>query len=228
MTLETNLSRRGFLIVAASSVATLAGCATSSPEGRIAPLPVVVKRPVGPPTSAELEAMYGPLQDGGFLIPATPYQQIDPTFYRQRVIDPTGEAPGTIIVDNSERRLYHVLGSGIAMKYAVSVGRDGFIWTGSETVTRKTEWPTWTPPEDMRAREAKKGKILPVSMKGGLDNPLGSRAIYLGSTIYRIHGTNQPSSLGKAQSSGCIRMANEDVEHLYAQVTTGATVIVRD
>lgn len=136
--------------------------------------------------------------------------------------------PGTIIVDNSERRLYHVLGSGLAMKYAVSVGREGFIWTGTEKVTRKTEWPTWTPPEDMRAREAKKGKILPVSMKGGLDNPLGSRAIYLGSTIYRIHGTNQPSSLGKAQSSGCIRMANEDVEHLYAQVTAGVTVIVRN
>lgn len=137
-------------------------------------------------------------------------------------------APGTIIVDNSERRLYHVLGSGLAMKYAISVGREGFIWTGSEKVTRKTEWPTWTPPGDMRAREAKKGKILPVSMKGGLENPLGSRALYLGSTIYRIHGTNQPSSLGKAQSSGCIRMANEDVEHLYAQVTTGVTVIVRD
>lgn len=137
-------------------------------------------------------------------------------------------APGTIIVDNSERRLYHVLGSGLAMKYAVSVGREGFLWTGTEKVTRKSEWPTWTPPEDMRAREAKKGKILPVSMKGGLENPLGSRAIYLGSTIYRIHGTNQPSSLGKAQSSGCIRMANEDVEHLYAQVKTGVTVIVRD
>lgn len=137
-------------------------------------------------------------------------------------------APGTIIVDNSERRLYHVLGSGLAMKYAVSVGREGFIWTGTEKVTRKTEWPTWTPPEDMRAREAKKGKILPVSMKGGLDNPLGSRAIYLGSTVYRIHGTNQPSSLGKAQSSGCIRMANEDVEHLYAQVAAGTTVIVRN
>ncbi|WP_421579674.1 L,D-transpeptidase [Shinella sp. M31] len=137
-------------------------------------------------------------------------------------------APGTIIIDNSERRLYHVLGSGLAMKYAVSVGREGFVWTGTEKVTRKTEWPTWTPPEDMRAREAKKGKILPVSMKGGLDNPLGSRAIYLGSTVYRIHGTNQPSSLGKAQSSGCIRMANEDVEHLYAQVTAGTTVIVRN
>ncbi|MCJ8148811.1 L,D-transpeptidase [Shinella sedimenti] len=137
-------------------------------------------------------------------------------------------APGTIIVVNSERRLYHVLGSGLAMKYAVSVGRAGFIWTGTEKVTRKAEWPTWTPPQEMRDREARKGKVLPVSMKGGLDNPLGSRAIYLGSTIYRIHGTNQPSSLGKAQSSGCIRMANEDVEHLYTQVAAGATVIVRD
>ncbi|QRM55693.1 L,D-transpeptidase [Sinorhizobium sp. BG8] len=137
-------------------------------------------------------------------------------------------APGTIIVVNSERRLYHVLGNGIAMKYAVSVGREGFIWTGSNTVSRKAEWPTWNPPEEMRAREAKKGHNLPVTMKGGIDNPLGSRAMYLGSTIYRIHGTNQPSSLGKAMSSGCIRMANEDVEHLYAQVTVGTKVIVRD
>ncbi|OCP10255.1 MULTISPECIES: L,D-transpeptidase [unclassified Ensifer] len=137
-------------------------------------------------------------------------------------------APGTIIVDNSERRLYHILGGGVAVKYAVSVGRSGFLWTGTNTVSRKAEWPTWTPPEKMRAREARKGKILPISMKGGVDNPLGARAMYLGSTIYRIHGTNQPSSIGKAMSSGCIRMANEDVEHLYASVEIGATVIVRN
>jgi len=137
-------------------------------------------------------------------------------------------APGTIIIDNSDRRLYHVLGNGIAMQYGVSVGRAGFIWTGTNAVTRKAEWPTWTPPEDMRAREAKKGHILPVSMKGGIQNPLGARAMYLGSTIYRIHGTNQPASIGKAMSSGCIRMANEDVEHLYANVTIGTKVIVRD
>ena len=137
-------------------------------------------------------------------------------------------APGTIIIDNSERRLYHVLGDGIAMQYAVSVGRDGFLWTGTNTVSRKAEWPTWTPPEAMRAREARKGRILPVSMKGGINNPLGARAMYLGSTIYRIHGTNQPASIGKAMSSGCIRMANEDVEHLYANVTIGTKVIVRN
>lgn len=137
-------------------------------------------------------------------------------------------APGNIIVDNSERRLYHVIGRGIAVKYAVSVGRKGFLWTGTNTVSRKAEWPTWVPPEDMRVREAKKGKALPASMKGGIDNPLGARAMYLGSTIYRIHGTNQPLSIGKAMSSGCIRMANEDVEHLYANVQIGATVVVRD
>ncbi len=136
--------------------------------------------------------------------------------------------PGTIIVDNSDRRLYHVLGNGIAMRYAVSVGREGFIWTGTNTVSRKAEWPTWNPPEDMRAREAKKGHILPISMEGGIQNPLGARAMYLGSTIYRIHGTNQPSSIGKAMSSGCIRMANEDVEHLYANVNIGTKVVVRD
>lgn len=147
---------------------------------------------------------------------------------RQLVAFDEQAAPGTIIIDNSERRLYHVLGKGIAMKYGVSVGRDGFIWTGSNTVSRKAEWPTWTPPQDMRAREAKNGRILPVSMKGGINNPLGARALYLGSTIYRIHGTNQPSSIGKAMSSGCIRMANEDVEHLYAAVSVGTRVIVRD
>ena len=146
----------------------------------------------------------------------------DPTVALENV------APGSIIIDNSDRRLYHVLGNGVAMQYGVSVGRDGFIWTGSNTVSRKAEWPSWNPPEQMRTREAKKGHILPVTMKGGIDNPLGARAMYLGSTIYRIHGTNQPSSIGKAMSSGCIRMANEDVEHLYASVTIGTKVIVRD
>lgn len=147
---------------------------------------------------------------------------------RELVAIPATATPGTIIIDNSERRLYHVVGRGIAVKYAVSVGRKGFLWTGTNTVSRKAEWPTWIPPEDMRVREAKKGKVLPASMEGGIDNPLGARALYLGSTIYRIHGTNQPLSIGKAMSSGCIRMANEDVEHLYANVEIGATVIVRD
>ncbi|MDB5523214.1 MAG: hypothetical protein JWM58_977 [Rhizobium sp.] len=137
-------------------------------------------------------------------------------------------APGTIIIDNSERRLYHVISKGLAVKYGIAIGKEGFGWTGTEVVTAKNEWPTWTPPEEMRIREAKKGHMLPEKMEGGIDNPLGARAMYLGSTQYRIHGTNQPLSIGKAASSGCFRMANEDVEHLYASVTIGTRVVIRN
>ena len=137
-------------------------------------------------------------------------------------------APGTIVVDNSDRRLYHVISKGLAVSYGVAVGKEGFGWTGTQVITSKAEWPTWTPPEEMRAREAKKGRILPVKMEGGKDNPLGARALYLGNTQYRIHGTNQPGSIGQAASSGCFRMTNEDVIHLYSQVKIGTKVIVRD
>jgi lipoprotein-anchoring transpeptidase ErfK/SrfK len=137
-------------------------------------------------------------------------------------------APGTIIIDNSDRRLYHVISKGLAVEYGVAIGKEGFGWTGTEVVSAKAEWPTWNPPEEMRIREAKKGHILPEKMEGGINNPLGARAMYLGSTQFRIHGTNQPNSIGKAASSGCFRMANEDVEHLYASVTIGTKVIIRD
>jgi lipoprotein-anchoring transpeptidase ErfK/SrfK len=135
---------------------------------------------------------------------------------------------GTIVIDNSERRLYHVISKGVAMKYGIAIGKEGFGWTGEEVVTAKTEWPTWTPPEEMRIREAKKGHILPAKMEGGIENPLGARAMYLGSSEYRIHGTNQPNSIGKAASSGCFRMANDDVKHLYANVKIGTRVIIQD
>jgi lipoprotein-anchoring transpeptidase ErfK/SrfK len=135
---------------------------------------------------------------------------------------------GTIVIDNSDRRLYHVISKGVAMRYGIAIGKEGFGWTGEEVVTAKQEWPTWIPPEEMRVREAKKGHILPAKMEGGLDNPLGARAMYLGSSQYRIHGTNKPDSIGKAASSGCFRMANEDVEHLYAHVKIGTRVIIRD
>ena len=147
---------------------------------------------------------------------------------RKLVAFETDIAPGTIVIDNSDRRLYHVISKGLAVEYGIAIGREGFGWTGTETITAKTEWPTWVPPQEMRVREARKGHILPERMEGGIDNPLGARAMYLGSTQYRIHGTNQPNSIGKAASSGCIRMANEDVEHLYASVTVGTKVIVRD
>ena len=143
----------------------------------------------------------------------------------REIIDYEGaEAANTIIVVTSERRLYYVLGDGKAIKYGVGVGREGFQWAGTHRVTRKEEWPGWTPPPAMRKRQPH----LPVHMEGGPNNPLGARALYIGSTLYRIHGSNEPWSIGQAVSSGCIRMANEDVEHLYDQVTVGTRVIVRN
>jgi lipoprotein-anchoring transpeptidase ErfK/SrfK len=136
-------------------------------------------------------------------------------------------AGGTIIIETSERRLYYTLGNGKAIKFAVGVGREGFEWSGVDRISRKAEWPGWTPPAEMRAREAKKGHILPLYQEGGPNNPLGARAMYIGGRVYRIHGTNQPWTLGLAMSSGCIRMSNNDVKFLYDKVAVGTKVIVR-
>ena len=129
---------------------------------------------------------------------------------------------GTIIVNTKERRLYFLLGNGKAVKYGIGVGRPGFQWTGTHRVSRKAEWPGWTPPPAMRKRVPN----LPRYMEGGPNNPLGARAMYIGSTIYRIHGSNEPWSIGQAVSSGCIRLANEDVIDLYERVRVGARVYV--
>ncbi|MCX2724087.1 L,D-transpeptidase [Roseibium sp. DSM 29163] len=134
---------------------------------------------------------------------------------------------GTIIIDTAERRLYRVEGDGKATRYGIGVGREGFAWKGKETISRKAEWPSWTPPAEMRQREAARGVTLPARMEGGIENPLGARALYLGNTLYRIHGTNQPWTIGQAVSSGCIRLTNEDVVHLYSNVRVGDLVIVR-
>ena len=135
---------------------------------------------------------------------------------------------GVIVVDTSERRLYYTLGNGKAIKYAVGVGREGFTWSGTDRISRKAEWPGWTPPKEMIARvKRQEGRTLPAYMPGGKDNPLGARALYIGGRIYRIHGTNQPWTLGQAMSSGCIRMANDDVTELYGKAGVGTKVIVR-
>jgi lipoprotein-anchoring transpeptidase ErfK/SrfK len=148
-------------------------------------------------------------------------------FLPQTVAYTGNQKPGTIIINTSERFLYYVMGDGQARRYGVGVGKEGHAWSGTEKITRKAEWPDWRPPAEMikRVRE-KEGRILPVHMKGGPENPLGARALYLGSTLYRIHGTNQPWTIGKAVSSGCIRMRNEDVTELYERVKVGAKVIV--
>ncbi len=134
--------------------------------------------------------------------------------------------PGTIVIDTKERRLYHVLPNGRAMKYGVGVGKEGFQWSGVHHITRKAEWPGWTPPAQMRTRERARGRVLPAYMKGGINNPLGARALYIGSTLYRIHGTNEPWTIGTAVSSGCIRLANEDIKYLYDHVNVGDKVVV--
>ena len=134
--------------------------------------------------------------------------------------------PGTILIRTGERRLYYVLPGGKAIKYGVGVGRQGFTWRGRKRISRKTEWPSWRPPARMIERERKKGRILPAHMPGGPNNPLGARAMYLGGSLYRIHGTNQASSIGRAMSSGCIRMLNSEVVDLYNRARVGTLVIV--
>lgn len=129
---------------------------------------------------------------------------------------------GTIVVETGERRLYFVLGGGQAVRYGIGVGRDGFRWAGQHAITRKAEWPGWTPPAEMRRRVPD----LPAYMPGGPDNPLGARALYIGATLYRLHGTSEPWTIGQAVSSGCIRLTNEDIIDLYDRTKVGALVVV--
>jgi lipoprotein-anchoring transpeptidase ErfK/SrfK len=145
-----------------------------------------------------------------------------PNLRRQIVSYPTSESAGTIVIDTPHTYLYYVLGGGRAIRYGIGVGREGFTWSGAESIVRKSEWPDWTPPPEMIARQP----YLPRFMAGGPSNPLGARAMYLGNTIYRIHGTNAPESIGTRVSSGCIRLLNADVMDLYSRVNVGTKVVV--
>ena len=156
-----------------------------------------------------------------------PQHHLDPVYLPQDVAYHGKETPGTIVVDTRSKFLYHVGKNGTARRYGVGVGKPGFAWKGRHPITRKAEWPSWTPPKEMIVRERRNGRILPAHMKGGEANPLGARALYLGSTLYRIHGTNQPWTIGQSVSSGCIRMRNQDVMELYERVNVGTKVVVR-
>ena len=163
-----------------------------------------------------------PTYEASKKVAATRVRGVDPRFL-PTVVDYNGpEKPGTIIINTNERYLYLVNRDGTARRYGVGVGRPGFEWAGTHKVSRKAEWPGWTPPAEMRARQPG----LPAFMEGGPRNPLGARALYLGSTLYRIHGSNEPWSIGHAVSSGCIRMRNEDVMDLYERVPVGTSVKV--
>jgi lipoprotein-anchoring transpeptidase ErfK/SrfK len=169
------------------------------------------------PQSAPPMVQSAPSKDQGTVV------EMPARLKRQTVSYATREAPGTVIIDTPNTYLYYVLGGGQAIRYGIGVGRDGFTWSGVQSVTKKAEWPDWTPPPEMIARQP----YLPRQMAGGPGNPLGARAMYLGGTVYRIHGTNAPETIGTHISSGCIRLTNEDVSDLYSRVNVGTKVIVR-
>jgi lipoprotein-anchoring transpeptidase ErfK/SrfK len=173
-------------------------------------------------TAAETHAQKRPDADEPGLVADDGYE-LEPEWQKQVVFYRTSEAPGTIIVVTAERHLYLVQGNGRAIRYGIGVGRDGFQWQGLVNITRKAEWPDWTPPPEMIARQP----YLPRFMAGGPGNPLGARAMYLGTTVYRIHGTNRPDTIGTAVSSGCFRLVNRDVADLYDRVPVGTKVVIR-
>jgi lipoprotein-anchoring transpeptidase ErfK/SrfK len=177
------------------------------------PFPLMLM-PLGQPVPAAPPAMTAPHDDDSL--------DQSSRLKRQIVEYRTAEAAGTIIIDTPHTYLYYVLGNGRAIRYGIGVGREGFTWSGTQTITRKAEWPDWTPPADMLQRQP----YLPRFMAGGPQNPLGARAMYLGGTVYRIHGTNDPSTIGGHVSSGCIRLTNDDVIDLYSRVNLGTRVIV--
>ncbi|WP_377295345.1 L,D-transpeptidase family protein [Rhizobium sp. SG2393] len=185
-----------------------------------------------PPATAQYAGIYGPMVDDGFPIPAVPYQQIDPRFYRQEVADPFGEQPGTIIVDTANRFLYLIQPGGSAMRYGVGIGRDGFAWSGRGVIQWKQKWPRWTPPDSMIARQPELAKYSAANggMQPGLNNPLGARALYIfqngQDTLYRLHGSPEWRSIGKAVSSGCVRLINQDIIDLYDRVRGKAPILV--
>ena len=179
------------------------------------------------PAAAQLQRQAPPetmqVEDQPGYEPNAEEERLPATYRRQLVFFRTTEAPGTIIVHTSERFLYLVQGNNRALRYGIGVGRDGFQWQGLVKISRKAEWPDWTPPPEMIARQP----YLPRFMAGGPGNPMGARALYLGQTVYRIHGTNQPQTIGEAVSSGCFRLVNPDVSDLYDRVPVGTRVVVK-
>ena len=184
---------------------------------------------VGPAYDPSFERMYAAIDNERFPIPAVDLSEIDPEFLRREVAYDTPQQPGTIVVDPNERFLYLVRPNGRAMRYGIGVGREGFGWNGNAQIRRKAQWPTWTPPSEMIKRQPELRQYA-GGMPGGPENPLGSRALYLyqgdRDTLYRIHGTNEPWTIGQAVSSGCIRLINQDIIDLYGRVPTGTKVVV--
>lgn len=232
------LSRRSFLTALGATAATsLAGCAQLSKN-----IPIIdvdkFGRPVGAPKAnvdtynGSYTSMYASVQDEGYTLPAIPIQKMDKKYLRQVVNDPTGERPGTIVVDTANRFLYLVMENGQALRYGVGIGKDGFAWSGRAVIQWKRKWPKWTPPDEMIARQPNLEKYSARNggMAPGLSNPLGARALYIfkdgKDTLYRLHGNPEWWSIGKAVSSGCVRMLNQDVMDLYDRVPNKTPILV--
>jgi lipoprotein-anchoring transpeptidase ErfK/SrfK len=198
--------------------ALLAGCAGGN--GALAPMGF----------ASGAFASYAELTDGGHTVPAIDLTDIDPQMLRQVVDYRTREPAGTVVVDTAARHLYLVQGNGKAMRYGIGVGKAGLAFSGNATINRKAEWPHWSPTENMMNREPARYRKMAGGMDGGIDNPLGPRAMYLyqgdRDTMFRIHGTTEPETIGHAVSSGCIRLMNQDVIDLYGRVKTGSRVVV--
>ncbi|MGP9820932.1 L,D-transpeptidase [Salinarimonas sp. NSM] len=213
-----DITRRGFII---GGTLALGGCVQA------ARAPV---EPLAPAIPPDVQAMYAALPNEEHPLPAIDPGVVDPRFWRQVVRDPTGEPAGTITVDTNERFLHLSLGGGQAMRYGIGVGKEGLAFAGTATVARKAAWPRWTPTANMIRREPERYGPVAGGLPGGVENPLGARALYLyqggRDTLYRIHGTNEPWSIGTAISSGCIRLFNQDIIDLHRRVPVGTRVVV--
>jgi lipoprotein-anchoring transpeptidase ErfK/SrfK len=231
---QVSISRRTVLTgLGAIGLGSVSGCASTldmpdlgldqTTTGAIRPN-ISIDRSV---TSADV--MYASFVDSGFQLPEIPYKKVDPKFRRQIVIDPTGEAPGTVVVHLEERFLYLVQAGGDAIRYGVGIGRDGFRWSGRANIQYAKKWPAWTPPSEMIARKPELEKWR-SGQPGGLDNPLGARALYIykdgRDTGYRVHGSPEWWTIGQAMSSGCVRMINQDVIDLYNRISAKAPIVV--
>ncbi|HEX2020992.1 MAG TPA: L,D-transpeptidase [Aurantimonas sp.] len=219
------LSRRNLLL--GLSTLALSGCVSASPRTQM-----VAPAPVAPPPPPPRPMMYDAMPNEQFFVPAVDVSKVDEAFWRTEVPNTTNEPPGTLVVDTDKKYLYFTQADGSAMRYGIGVGREGFSWSGRARVQYKRKWPRWTPPDEMVARqpELEPYSIANGGMDPGLENPLSARALYIfqdgRDTLYRLHGTHQEWSIGKAVSSGCIRLLNQDVIDLYDRVPDGTPIVV--
>lgn len=239
---DTHLSRRTFITVGSAAALTiLAGCETTTTPGAASSATNTRPLPVPAPGQLNYASIYGAKSDGGFNLPAIPWEKIDNRFLRQEVANNTGEGPGKVVVDTRNHFLYYTMPRGRAMRYGVGLGREGFEWSGEGYIKRKSKWPKWHPPAEMIDREPELEKYRTTynratdtwegGMGPGLLNPLGARALYIyqgeKDTLYRLHGSPEWWSIGKSVSSGCVRLMNQDVIDLFNRAGEGTQIVVR-